>query len=598
MAEIKGRAGMRLVVSSSQSRLRYYFKLYFYYIFVPSSLTNLLSRRDSSPHHVACNEAQRVPFLFNSMLDGTYGSLSYSTKSGSAASSTVASLESATTQEVDVVEQTNASLSARLLQVLGFAQNPLAENDGQRNTAASDLRLSMLSNFSTAYNVVNISLALRLIDANGSLCSSALIAGMILGQLVGGTLGDVLGRHRALALVLGLQILGALGSACAVPLGKWTVVQVLAVWRCVLGIGCGGVYPLSATLTAESESLSPVDKSKAIALAFSFQGVGYLVVPIVAWILVTVMDKEMAWRLLLGMGALPGALLTILRLRCTSMQSQSERQPTPVKPTTRIVPVSLWHAISEEPHLIRNFIGTGGCWMLFDIVFYGNTLFQPIVLTRAFGASETVERTIRHTLVIALMSLPGYFVSVYAVGRQSPRFIQMQGFFIMGCLYLWIGLRFHELAENRLLLMLVYGSTFFFSNYGPNSSTFMLPSLTFSRTCRSTLNGLCAASGKVGALIGATIFVMAANRFGAQCVFICCSLLALLGCTMTAICVPAEVGVPRTFTVSSTTGLSSRSLTPPCDETNILLNDNNEILVNKVRMKVVHSEPSLFDLNA
>ena len=236
--------------------------------------------------------------------------------------------------------------------------------------------------------------------------------------------------------------------------------------------------------------------------------------------------------------------------------------------------------------------------MLFDIVFYGNKLFQPIVLTRAFGASETVERTIRDTLVIALMSLPGYFVSVYAVGRQSPRFIQMQGFLIMGCLYLWIGLRFHELAENRLLLMLVYGSTFFFSNYGPNSSTIMLPSLTFSRTCRSTLNGLCAASGKVGALIGATIFVMAAYRFGAQCVFICCSLLALLGCTMTAICVPAEVGVPRTFTVSSTTGLSSRSLTPPCDETNILLSDNNEILVNKVRMKVVHSEPSLFDLNA
>jgi len=59
------------------------------------------------------------------------------------------------------------------------------------------------------------------------------------GQLAGGTLGDLLGRHRA------------------------------------LGVGYGGVYPLSATLTAEA--LSPVERSKAIALAFCFQGVEYLV---------------------------------------------------------------------------------------------------------------------------------------------------------------------------------------------------------------------------------------------------------------------------------------------------------------------------------
>lgn len=38
--------------------------------------------------------------------------------------------------------------------------------------------------------------------------------------------------------------------------------------------------------------------------------------------------------------------------------------------------------------------------------------------------------------------------------------------------------------------------TFFFSNFGPNSTTFMLPSLTFPDQVRGSLNGISAASGK------------------------------------------------------------------------------------------------------
>lgn len=90
----------------------------------------------------------------------------------------------------------------------------------RRNSAAADMRLSMLSNFSTAYNVLSISLALHMMDKiykiqgnERTLCSSALIAGMIIGQLVGGTLGDLMGRHLAMTLVMFLQVLAAFASA-------------------------------------------------------------------------------------------------------------------------------------------------------------------------------------------------------------------------------------------------------------------------------------------------------------------------------------------------------------------------------------------------
>ena len=92
----------------------------------------------------------------------------------------------------------------------------------------------MLSNFSTAYNVVSIGLALHIMDRiypatseDKSLCSSALIAGMIIGQLVGGAVGDILGRHLAMAVVMALQVFGALASAFSVD-GHYNIYWVVA----------------------------------------------------------------------------------------------------------------------------------------------------------------------------------------------------------------------------------------------------------------------------------------------------------------------------------------------------------------------------------
>jgi len=36
---------------------------------------------------------------------------------------------------------------------------------------------------------------------------------------------------------------------------------------------------------------------------------------------------------------------------------------------------SIWESITNEPNLCRKFAGTAGTWFLFDVLFYGNTLF-------------------------------------------------------------------------------------------------------------------------------------------------------------------------------------------------------------------------------
>ena len=90
-----------------------------------------------------------------------------------------------------------------------------------------DMLIAMLSNATTSYNVVSISLVLKIMgspnlygdvgDTVESTCSSALLVGMVFGQLLFGSLGDVIGIDRAMALTIVTQVIGCIGSA----LGEW-----------------------------------------------------------------------------------------------------------------------------------------------------------------------------------------------------------------------------------------------------------------------------------------------------------------------------------------------------------------------------------------
>ena len=205
----------------------------------------------------------------------------------------------------------------------------------------------------------------------------------------------------------------------------------------------------------------------------------------------------------------------------------------------------IWAAIKEEENLFKKLVGTAGCWLLFDILFYGNTLFQPVVLSAAFGDSEDVATTAGDTAILSLLGLPGYFVSVYLIGKQGPKFIQGQGFLVMSVLYFVIGLGWKDIKNTKTLLLLLYGGTFFFANYGPNSTTFVLPSMTFSPNCRSTLNGVSAASGKLGAFLGATMFEPVAQSVGNDSVMIICGVISLVSFFITLWAIDSDVGRGR-----------------------------------------------------
>lgn len=488
--------------------------------------------------------------------------------------------------------------------------------------SSPDQITAMLSNFSTSFNVVNISLVLPMLQmknlyansvtkSTSSLCASSLIGGMILGQLIGGFLGDFLGRKTAMYFVMTLQIVASLGSAFLVHESFTNVFVQLAIWRLVLGIGCGGVYPLAALLSSESSSGSSGNQQvnqhdeedhesyqsapehvklaslKKLAATFSLQGIGFLFVPVVSIICLLLCGEEhldLAWRLILAFGSIPGLVLMYLRKKQMNQAHDGEEIASIVSHIPNEDPIDdqhvlqhsgrsndsggnrgIWNAIQNEENLVRKILGTAGTWFLFDVVFYGNTLFQPVVIKTAFGYDnndddnvdqyESMLRNVRDSFLLTMIALPGYFITIALIGRKleplnflptryshfgilhlTPRFIQIQGFAIMSILYCIIGYSWNDLTQHHIILIVLYGSTFFFSNYGPNTTTFMLPSLTFSPDCRSTLNGISAASGKAGALLGSIVFEPLADKYGDGTVMFLCAITSVLGATLTGLC--------------------------------------------------------------
>jgi len=327
----------------------------------------------------------------------------------------------------------------------------------------------------------------------------------------------------------------------------------LCITRLLLGVGVGGVYPLAATIAMESSDGD--NRGRLASLVFSMQGVGTLLVPLVGMVFLytfgTFDERKtsalpgLSWRLMLGIGALPGIILMPFMWNDAQNPSVAPSTQTPGGSNT----LTLSQALRQRRYW-RSIVGCAGGWFLFDITFYGNTLFAPTVLKTVFhakGQTPTIGSTLEDNLcwqlaILALIGLPGYYISVCLMDIQGRRNIQLQGFVMMTLLYGALGLFLDKLKGSAVTLLIIYGLTYFFSNFGPNSTTFILPAESFPFQVRSSLNGFCAAMGKLGATVGSACFKPIVNSAGTDVAFFLCAGCSLLGVAITLLCVEDRRG--------------------------------------------------------
>merc|ERR1719171_1300683 len=83
------------------------------------------------------------------------------------------------------------------------------------------------------------------------------------------------------------------------------------------------------------------------------------------------------------------------------------------------------------------------------------------------------------------------------------------------------------------LIVVLFGGTFLFSNFGPNTTTFVIPVEVYPTLVRATCHGISAAAGKVGAVIGAAAFSPMDHAYGIETVLFACGVICITGALFT-----------------------------------------------------------------
>jgi len=179
---------------------------------------------------------------------------------------------------------------------------------------------------------------------------------------------------------------------------------------------------------------------------------------------------------------------------------------------------------------------TAGNWFIFDVTFYANGLFSATVLSILHlqldpdaSSYENVQRTAQSSALVAAIAIPGYYFAIFLIDRLGRRLLQQIGFACIALLYLVLGFCFETAARNSALFITLYGLSFFFSNCGPNTTTFVIPSEVYECKVRSTCSGISASAGKLGAVVGTFTMPFLLHSKGTGFVFVMCGFVALGG---------------------------------------------------------------------
>ncbi|EOO03909.1 putative inorganic phosphate transporter pho84 protein [Phaeoacremonium minimum UCRPA7] len=384
-------------------------------------------------------------------------------------------------------------------------------------------------------------------------------AGTVIGQLGFGALADIVGRKRMYGLELIVIIFATLAQALSSGSPSMDVIGVIIFWRVVMGVGIGGDYPLSSIIT--SEFATTKWRGAMMGSVFAMQGLGQLCAAFVMLFVtlgfkgsletstklanctgVCAIAVDKMWRTLIGFGAVPGCIALYYRLTIpeTPRYTFDVRRDVEKADADAKAYISGKHGEAQTDDLARiaaqknateqmrvpkasfgDFMrhyripkngmllaGTALSWCFLDIAYYGLSLNNATILQAigysTSGAKNTYEilynTAVGNLIIVLAGAVPGYWVTVATVDTIGRKPIQLAGFAILTILFIVMGFAYWHLSPNALLAVYVLAQFFF--NFGPNSTTFIVPGECFPTRYRSTSHGISAASGKIGSIIG------------------------------------------------------------------------------------------------
>ena len=444
------------------------------------------------------------------------------------------------------------------------------------------------SNFGASYNFNDIGVAELLIDAAGghvttysaSMLDCTVFSGCIVGMLSFGHLGDRFGRRHAMAMALGIAVLGSLMSG----LSAGEIEKSLIVWRVVLGLGIGGVYPLSAALAYEAapDAEDEVKDSAAssdgrnpelqVARANFWQCISQTILYCFALVLLAMpVSYAAVWRLLLAAGAAPFALAAG-SLAAGGLQSESTDFRSAARTRGTVVSADDFRARVVAGGHVCSLVPASACWALYNFVAFGFSVYAPEILDAVLGGLS-LRQNLQLNAAASLFTVIGGFTSLLLVRAHGSRLAVAGGAAVMGVSSALVGVACFDTCASTVLVL----SLMSFARFGcalrlivracvcgavrcgavavrraalccaalrcaavhasafpvtpcrplvsrrfqlPGIPVFTLPNVLFPADIRAGCHGVAAAVGKVGAAIGTYMFPIMIAQIGVGPVFL------------------------------------------------------------------------------
>ena len=373
--------------------------------------------------------------------------------------------------------------------------------------------------------------------------NGASLASAALGSVIFGWLSDLFGRKKLYGIEMIILFIGAILSAVSPSF------IFLLISRIIVGLGIGGDYPASAVVASEHSNQK--NRGFLVLLVFAMQAVGLIVGPLFSSLLmITNIPHMMIWRLLLAFGAIPAAIAFYLRRKLSETQHCLLNKELPVE-VSRVVsdlidykdPLAMHCSVKQKlfsKKWIKCLIGTATSWFLLDIAFYGTGISSVLIINKISPHASLLRHTLISTTIFLCFAVPGYFFAARYVDRIGRKPLQMLGFFVMSFCYFGIGV-IHTAQTILPLFIALFGLSFLFVNFGPNSTTFLIPSEIFPTNIRALGHGISAAIGKIGAFVGTFFLPILLKHVGLSLTMELVGLLSLMG-VFTTLLVPEMKG--------------------------------------------------------
>eukprot|EP00751_Fragilariopsis_kerguelensis_P011747 CAMPEP_0170774688 /NCGR_PEP_ID=MMETSP0733-20121128/10109_1 /TAXON_ID=186038 /ORGANISM="Fragilariopsis kerguelensis, Strain L26-C5" /LENGTH=712 /DNA_ID=CAMNT_0011117297 /DNA_START=70 /DNA_END=2208 /DNA_ORIENTATION=+ len=396
-------------------------------------------------------------------------------------------------------------------------------------------------------------------------------AGLMIGMLSFGFIGDCMGLKNAGILAALLSVIGVV-IMCLVDLPDNLNIQFIlyALFFGIFGLGVGGEYPLTAMSAAahssESAEEAAMDNSErrcyrllrdkertarrgeTIGLVFSMQGIGAVVGSLFLLVLIyfsnqlyTICDRRInpgvnsqgvvpdalntVWRAFLFIGLIFHAM--VLLYRWLIVEENEEGMETLKK---RKAKRKAEHKLTLRA--VFGFYGfrvisTAGCWFLWDVAFYGLKLFSGPIFD-AINPDGGLLVNNGYLLLNNVLALIGYYgcsmiIDKPTIGRKN---VQLVFFILVSIDFLILSFFFTKVSPGVLIFLYFLSSIL---GQFVNVTTYVMAAEAYPSELRGTLHGLSAFTGKLGALIATIVF----GVVDTETIFLICGITGFIGAFLT-----------------------------------------------------------------